>query len=71
MKTVQESYKIDNADDLLRALLKFGRSEREVIGVADYDCLDVEVETLSDKSEVRNLRGRWFTPEQRRRESGQ
>lgn len=67
---IEQSYKIDNAQDLFVALAAFSRAERDVIHVREFDCLDVEIETLSDGSEVRNLKGRWFTAEQRRRERG-
>jgi hypothetical protein len=64
MTTKQASYKIDNAQDLYEMLSQFSETERETMAIKDYDCLDLELETLSDKSEVLNLRGRWQTADQ-------
>ncbi len=68
--TIEASYKVDNAQDLFELLANFSAAERSVIHIRDYDCLQLEVDILSDKSEVLNLKGRWFTAEQRRRERG-
>lgn len=70
MKRMEASYIINNAQDLFEVLSRFSKSDREVIHVLDYDRLELQAETLSDKSEVQNLKGRWATAIQNRRENG-
>jgi hypothetical protein len=59
MITKQASYKILDAQDLYELLAQFSEKERRTMAIMDYNCIDLESETLSDKSEVLNLRGRW------------